>query len=807
MNHRLFSVSMILCAASFGAVAAAASAGRDAVQARGETRLANDCMEAVFLWDGHALRLKSIEDRVNHHTVEWSSADLFSIYIGKPGAQARVLKSSDMKWDGQLNRMPLKADPKSVRASGHLDGEALQATFTGEGFRVHWMATLRKGGVALRQELSVEVVGQDPVPVQRIELFDVRLDGVAAQGYTDGVPVANDHLFLGIEHPMANLKFTREFEQTANWSPAEMRARRLEIPLHNIPAGDLTAALRYQRGTHRIEASAMRIRDAQGHELGADVHAGYSGLAQNAYEYTVKLKDPLAEGVCVFELSHPRNEDDSWGEVRISAGQNNMRVQASWPRNFDLKPGTGWWISSAIGVYAPGQLRRTFNTYVEQERAHPYRQYWHYNSWFDLNINCYERENPLERMTEPQCLEVIGTIGREMKTKRGVGLDGYVWDDGWDEWSSLWQFHKGFPNGFARMDTEARKQGAGTGVWMSPWGGYNIGKVKRVEYGKKKGFETNETGFSMGGAHYYENFRNVCLNMIRSYAQNYFKFDGIGGGTYATGADERIAPDLDGLMRLIAELRAARPSLFINCTVGTWASPYWLWSADSIWRQGSDVDFKGVGNTREQWITYRDHEIYTRFASRSPLFPISSLMYHGVVLSDHGIAQRMPNAETAKDPDAKAESLNSFRHEAWMAAGLGSTLGELYISPRLMPPEYWDVLAEAVKWSRSHEAILMDNHWMGGAPERLEVYGYAAWTPKGGGVLTLRNPSDKPQTYALDIGRAFELPAGAPRKYRLAPVIRPAPANLPQEAEAGREAVIQLAPFEVIVLTATPNDD
>ncbi|MBP7275216.1 MAG: hypothetical protein KBA51_03325 [Kiritimatiellae bacterium] len=686
-----------IIALAMGARAEVASSGGGVAWREGEQRLVNPRMEAVFETDGATVRWTRIEDRVNRRSVEWPSPNLFRIFIGQPGAAPRVVASSDMKLVGIPRRVAVKGDPRGVRRSSRLDGEQLEAIFSGGGVRVRWRASLRPGALALRQELALITDGPAPAPIQKIEMFNVRLAELSVQGYTDGAPLATDHLFFGVEHPMAKAALNLDAE------PAD---------------------------------------------------------------------------------APPRAE--VW-----------------WPRNFELKPGMVWQIEGALGVYAPGQLRRTFNTHIELERAHPFRQYWHYNSWYDLNIQRNDDPDPLKRMTEAQCLDVIAAFGRELKDRRGVRLDGYVWDDGWDDWNTLWQFHPGFPRGFARMDAEARAQGAGTGAWLSPWGGYGGSKNKRIEYGRRNGFETNATGFSMGGARYYENFRNVCLGMVRAYAQNYFKFDGIGGGTYATGANESIAPDLDGLMRLIAELRAARPSLFINCTVGSWASPYWLWSADSIWRQGNDVDYKGVGNAREQWITYRDHEIYTRFASRSPLFPISSLMYHGVVMGDRGPPGRMPRPDGARTDEEKIESLESFRHEVWMAAGLGSTLGELYITPRLMTPEYWDVVAEAMRWSRARASIMRDNHWIGGSPERLDVYGYAGWSTQGG-VLTLRNPSDQPKTFALDIAAAFELPPAAPRAYRLVPAF-PSKSNAGERmVESGRAADIPLAPFEVVVYSALP---
>ena len=42
-------------------------------------------------------------------------------------------------------------------------------------------------------------------------------------------------------------------------------------------------------------------------------------------------------------------------------------------------------------------------------------------------------------------------FGRELVRGRGVKLDAFVWDDGWDDFNSLWGFHKGFPDGFKKL--------------------------------------------------------------------------------------------------------------------------------------------------------------------------------------------------------------------------------------------------------------------------------------------------------------------------------------------------------------------
>ena len=490
----------------------------------------------------------------------------------------------------------------------------------------------------------------------------------------------------------------------------------------------------------------------------------------------------LTTGKLFLGIEHPLAHNEvQTGSVAVSA----------LPRQFMLEKDHDWSASSAIGVYPPGQLRRAFLCYLERERAHPYRQYWHYNSWYDLNIRRNDDPDPLKRMTEAQCFEVIRVFGKELHDRRGVGVNGFVWDDGWDDWNSLWGFHQGFPDGFSKLKAEAAKQDAGMGAWLSPWGGYGGSHDQRVAFGKAHGYETNSGGFSLGGPKYYQAFRDVCLKMIRDYGQNYFKFDGIGGGPLATGAPAAIAPDLDGLVRVLGELRAAKPDLFVNCTVGTWASPYWTWFADSVWRQGADCDFAGEGNERERWITYRDKLVYERFAKPSPLYPLNSIMYHGLLVCDRAVPGKMPKP---------AQDIESYRHEALMAVACGSGLGELYVSPSLMTREAWDILAAGIKWSRAHQDILRDTHWIGGQP-LTEIYGYAAWHPELGGTIVLRNPTARELSFTLDPQMVFELPPGALQQYCLTQAM--GADRTVSHASAVQPLVLALPPFAVRIWEAS----
>jgi len=105
-------------------------------------------------------------------------------------------------------------------------------------------------------------------------------------------------------------------------------------------------------------------------------------------------------------------------------------------------------------------------------------------------------------------------------------------------------------------------------------------------------------------------------------------------------------------------------------------------------------------------------------------------------------------------------------------------------------------------WSRANKDILADTHWIGGSPEKGEVYGWAAWK-NNQGTLTLRNPSDKVQTFAVDIAKTFELPANAAAKYQLQSPWKADVSKSKLTATAGKIIAIELKPFEVLTLDAS----
>jgi hypothetical protein len=480
---------------------------------------------------------------------------------------------------------------------------------------------------------------------------------------------------------------------------------------------------------------------------------------------------PIVVGDAFFAFEHPLANNAVDGE----------RVRCRMARVLPLRQGTAIDVSSVAGVTRSGQLRRDFLSYVERERAHPYRTFLHYNSWYDIGY--------FSKYNEADALAAVNAFGTELHEKRGVVLDSFLFDDGWDDPSTLWRFHSGFPNGFTRVRDAAQKYGAAPGVWMSPWGGYGKPHDERVAYGKQQGFETNNRGFALSGPIYYQRFQETCLEMIRRYGINQFKFDGTGNAA-STAPNSAFDNDFDAAIHLIGELRAEKPDLYVNLTTGTYPSPFWLRYADSIWRGGEDHDFAGVGSSRQRWITYRDADTYEHVVRAGALFPLGALMLHGMIYAK--------SAHNLNDDPG-----NDFASEVHSYFGTGTQLQEMYITSALLTPGNWDTIAQHAKWSRANAETLKDSHWVGGDPLRLEPYGWASLSSRKG-ILTLRNPSDRPQSIGIDVASVLELPPGAAKTFRAHQPFVPRGPAAPREFRAGQTTRVALAPFQVLSIELTP---
>ena len=105
---------------------------------------------------------------------------------------------------------------------------------------------------------------------------------------------------------------------------------------------------------------------------------------------------PVATATAFFAVEHP---------LSINRGEMGY-VRCFLPRGAALRPGESIECSSVIGFVDKGQLRRHFLAYLERERAHPYRPFLHYNSWYDIGyFNKYD---------EKAAVGVINAFGKEL---------------------------------------------------------------------------------------------------------------------------------------------------------------------------------------------------------------------------------------------------------------------------------------------------------------------------------------------------------------------------------------------------------
>ncbi|MBR5592150.1 MAG: hypothetical protein IKW38_06480 [Kiritimatiellae bacterium] len=703
-------------------------------------------------------------------------------------------------------------NPSAARLSERTDRKMTQTpTITIPGTALSFTqkaynATTPGGANYTRAIYTLTNTSDKPVEIDRFTI----LDGTTTLkttpqiiGNTDGAVLHAQlepdlYVWCAIEHPMTRYEVTppspavsRELPVKSSYTIADLTNLSADRGAFYVPVevtqAPVSITMTYQNGNLRAALYGVEAIDpATGEILDADFHEGTTGGVSKQNTYTLKQLKP-GQQVALKVTAGTDGRGSSNGAITLTGATAKplslttpatlAKVTGYIPVVDALLPGKSMTFSMTLGCFTEkSQFRRLFNEYLNAERAHPHRMLPHYNSWYDLCIN--RNDSPVEkRFTREEALASMSAFRKELWEERGVFINSYLWDDGWDNFDSLWGFNENFPNGFKELAEEAHKvPGASISCWMSPFGGYGGSYARRVQYAKKNGIiDQNASGMQLSKQKYYEAFRDRVLQMIRDYDMNLFKFDRMGSGSDANGAAPRYAADLRAVGNLCAEMRAAKQDVFINCTVGTWASPFWLMWCDSIWKGDGDCDWLGnVGTARQKWVTYRDNVIYDRFVTKSPLFPLNSMMMHGIIVCKSSPWNTMTdykgtgNYEYAGEKYATPTACADFAAEVWMGVALGTGLQEYYITPSIMSETWWDILANGVKWLKQNETVLTDAHWIGGDPgtghdlqkrgnDPKDIYGYAS-LGKEKGIVMLRNPSDKPQTITATIDAWLEMP-------------------------------------------------
>lgn len=697
--------------------------GKAVASVRGDTfTVGNDLLSADFVYKDGGVTFGGLKAADGTLLVQ-GGTPVFTITL----ADKSKLSSSDMTVSAP-QIVELAGNAKSLRVSGQVPGKAIRATFTAPNgsFSVVWSAVLRDGSHYLRQEYVLKAkkapVSFDTItPLQILPSAKGGTPSVSGNT-TNGTVVVTDKLFMGLETPMSVMSVGQHGAvQQDTWTPDAWTpgmfgnvfavpesflpvygnkydakngpvVRDLlvaEGPVNFLKPGELVVDFQYERGNNRLNIVAVELVTPAGRVLAQDVHPGHTGEKSEGSKYSLKV--PTAGTYHLrYWVDKKQEPVTSSGSISLSLDIGTQEVEASaapehlvrgcWVRKAQLGKQDPWKVNSVIGLFAPGQQRRSFLSYMEREKPVPYRTMVHYNDWYEVGIVLHDHADPKKRTSEKISMDILKNWHKELYKKRGVKLDAFVIDDGWDDFNSLWDFHVGFPNGFSKINKLAASMGCGLGTWLGPVGGYGASKNMRIQHWNKTNPQNRISNFELSNPVYFNAFVNRCKSMLKSYDMRYFKFDGISTKFHAKGPG--ALEDAEGILRVLAALRKVRPDIYINTTVGTWASPFWLMHADSIWRQENDFGQVGnMGDERDRWITYRDRLVHEVFVEGAPLFPINALMTHGTIITKNG-----PPRVMSKSPENCVKEMRT-------AFTCGSGLQEIYADSDLMNQakgELWD---------------------------------------------------------------------------------------------------------------------
>ncbi len=400
-------------------------------------------------------------------------------------------------------------------------------------------------------------------------------------------------------------------------------------------------------------------------------------------------------------------------------------------------------------------IREDFLTYI-RSISRKIKPRFQYNSWYD-HMHDITNENIIESFKE---------IEDNLSKTNVPPLDSYVVDDGFVDWSAnFWAFNKKFPNELYPAASIAKKFSSHFGLWNGPRGGYNDATPKfgkRMDRAGKGGYNRAAHDVCVSSTQYIKNITEYYLEQDRKFDINYWKLDGFllracpsqkhGHITGGYNQMYQYTEMWENWINIFRKLRITRESagkdLWINQTSYCNASPWFLQWADSLWLQNSsDIGFTEKTNKGEKLsdrdvdrvLTYRDGRYYDFSVKRNYQFPHEFIYNHDPIYGN-----------TAKIEMTDEE----YRKYMFMMTTRGTAFWELYYSYNMFNSAKWRINADALRFVRNDYETLKTSRYIGGAVTDGEVYGYSAWT-ENTGVVSLRNPANKPQRYILNLDKTI----------------------------------------------------
>lgn len=385
-----------------------------------------------------------------------------------------------------------------------------------------------------------------------------------------------------------------------------------------------------------------------------------------------------------------------------------------------------------------------------------------YNSWFDHMLDI-DKDNIRSSFFE---------IDKGLSGNGVPPLHSYVVDDGWVDYDKdFWCFNEKFPNELYESAALAKSFGSDFGLWLGPRGGYNS---KTPKFGKnmqksgKGGYNRYCRDVCTADHRYHKNVTELFLDYMERFDINYWKLDGFllrscpsKKHGHPTGGFEDMycfTDHWENWIRIFKQMHDFREkqgkSLWLNQTSYCNASPWYLQFCESLWIQNSsDVDFVDKtdsgeamhGSDADKMLTYRDDRYFDFCRTRANQFPLSNVYNHDPIYGN-----------TAKVQMTDDE----FRKYMFMLASRGTAFWELYYSYNLFNDAKWRINADVLRFLSENFSVLQNAKLVGDSPKTGAVYGYSAWKGEKG-FVTVRNPLNRPQTFAFTLDRLLGTPESA----------------------------------------------
>ena len=624
--------------------------------------------------------------------------------------------------------------------------------------------------------LTMDHVKATTTPAMGLQASAMHLNGVRIDPIDGGKRVVFDLAPTPYTNPIDRVTSTWDIDMVVEMKDHDHFMRKYLL----IKAGDeatQTLPIDYiemeNLGTQQVDVAHKWTRQ--------QAAGGEGGMSA----YTITLGQPVYVDGLFFGSEFPQaeNEIDAQGmyHTRYYSGKSLRTLGVNEQRLNDNGQFRTW--SNVIGAtrstHDANVIRTDFFQYINSI-ARPIKARMQYNSWYDWMMNITE--------------ERINSSFEKMErgfTQHGLRpMDSYVVDDGWNNYSQVgtpesgdtpnqsgfWEFNSKFPNGLKGASDIAHRYGSGFGIWLGPRGGYNFNQQwgKLLEQNGNGTYSTTTYDAVTGDSVYVAKLRNFFIKQQRDYGVNYWKLDGFAtqqpqastNGRYITGGKngnyyftEHWERWYNNLSAMYADADKRQQDLWINLTCYVNPSPWILQWCNSVWIQNSRDMWHEVvdGRDREldQQLSYRDDRYYVFINKQQLQFPQAHIFNHDPVYGKTGgvAPQAMTDAE--------------FRAYLYMMATRGTAFWEMLYSYNLMDEgNKWLINAEALSFIDRNYETLRNSIYFGNSPLSGNIYGYSCWQHNANlnhteGFVSMRNPSNHPQTYTYTLDKTVGVPEQA----------------------------------------------